>query len=648
LRRQLPGASDDELIGRVRSGDDAAFGELYRRYRKAAEATARWSLRSRSDVDDVVADAFAGVLSAIRNGNGPRDNFRTYLLAAVRNGCRQRWQQADRTPSAGIEPGSTVEHPERYVEADTVARAFARLTPRWQQTLWLAEVEQRTPGEIAERLRLAPNAAAALTHRAREAFATAYLAEHVDTASGAACERFAPRLAGYVRGQLTDAQREQVDAHLADCDRCQRAVDELSDLNASLRTLGPVAGAAGLTAPVTIGTSLGMASSGLFGSGLLLKGAAAILVVAPLLVVELGGGRGGQGSVEERDPVAVVAGPAAWDGGDRSSDDAPTPDVVPVSDDAREEALARTTSTVLPESATEREPDAVATPVAPREPESPPSRVPALDQVVGSVVGTVVGGVVHSVVDGVEESPLTGPAVDAVLDVVAPVVEPVINLVERATPVNVQVAVGGTTPSGAASLVDADIDSGLADLGVAVAGEGIAADVATSPISTPLITIPSAAVDVGVTGDGVAVDVSMPAVSTPLVTLPAVDAGVGVSGDAVDVDVSLPPISTPLVALPGVDLDVSLSTATVPVTVGAVSVPEVTLPAVTVPAATVPAVAVPEVTLPAVAVPEVTVPEVTVPEVTVPEVTVPEVTVPEATLLDVTVPEITLPEILPP
>ena len=142
-------------------------------------------LRSRSEVDDVVADAFAGVLEAIRNGNGPRDNFRSYLLAAVRNGCRSRWQRIStrrRAVRAEADDSPVFEDPERYVEADTVARAFASLSPRWQQTLWLTEVEQRSPAEVAAHLHLAPNATAALTHRAREAFATAYLAEHIDSA----------------------------------------------------------------------------------------------------------------------------------------------------------------------------------------------------------------------------------------------------------------------------------------------------------------------------------------------------------------------------------------------------------------------------------------------------------------------------------
>ena len=305
---------DDRLIERVRSGDSHAFGELYRRHRPAAESTARWLLRSRAEADDVVADAFAGVLSAIRNGNGPRDNFRSYLLAAVRNGCRtrrRRFVTAD-VPRADAGTAPMFEDPERYVEADTVARAFASLNPRWQQTLWLTEVEQRSPAEVAAVMNLAPNATAALTLRAREAFATAYLAEHVNASSDEACERYGRRLAAYVRDQLTEIQSDEVERHLLDCPRCQQAVDELRDVNASLRKLVPPVGSA-LAAQWTLGTTLVGTVSNLFSSGLLLKGAAALLVATPLLINILGGfGRGGTPvDAEVRTVVAAPEEPEA-------------------------------------------------------------------------------------------------------------------------------------------------------------------------------------------------------------------------------------------------------------------------------------------------------------------------------------------------
>ena len=317
LRHDLPGETDEQLTDRARTGDKSAFGELYRRHRKAAESTAWCLLRSKTDADDVVSEAFTGVLSALRNGRGPQDNFRSYLLACVRNGCRVK-----RMPPMPIDDDQlerwtpALEDPERYIEADTVARAFSSLTPRWQHTLWLTEVEQHSPSEVGARLQLSPNATAALAHRARQAFAAAYLAEHVGAVTDKECVRAAPHLAGYVRDQLTEPQLVALERHLVNCSHCSAAVAELRDVNASLRSLLPaapeaLAGAALVAETTLVATSLGGASSGLPGAGVLLKGLAAVLLVAPILSTDIPHGNGRAGHAEEN---IVAVGEAAGGG----------------------------------------------------------------------------------------------------------------------------------------------------------------------------------------------------------------------------------------------------------------------------------------------------------------------------------------------
>jgi RNA polymerase sigma factor (sigma-70 family) len=303
-RREATTESDEQLTDRVRSGDQVAFGELYRRHRRAAETTARCLLRSRSDADDVVSDAFAGVLSAIRNGRGPRDNFRRYLMACVRNGCRTRQRTIPIAPEdSRFEPSrpgagpQMLEDPERYIEADTVARAFSSLTPRWQQMLWSTAVEQKSAQEVGLQMHLSPNAVAALNHRAREAFATAYLAEHSAAAVSAECVDFARHLAGYVRGQLPPARFSSVERHVAGCLACTKAVDDLRDVNASLRSLGPgpVAAVAMVAAPIARSGSRASVFN-LPYAGTVLKGVAGLLLLAPLLVTGVELFKGGDSS----------------------------------------------------------------------------------------------------------------------------------------------------------------------------------------------------------------------------------------------------------------------------------------------------------------------------------------------------------------
>jgi len=323
FRHDLPDETDEQLTDRARNGDHSAFAELYRRHRKAAESTAWCLLRSKSDADDVVSEAFTGVLSALRNGRGPRDNFRSYLLACVRNGCRVRRVPPVPVNADQLECWSpSMEDPERYIEADTVARAFSSLTPRWQRTLWLTEVEQRPASEVSASLQLSPNATAALTRRARQAFATAYLSEHVAAVSSKECGRAAPQLAGYVREQLTGPQLATLERHLVNCSHCSAAVAELRDVNASLRSLLPaapeaLAGAALVAETTLVATSMGGVTVGLPGAGVLLKGLAAVLLVAPVLSTDMphDDSRSAQSTaniVEVREPAAAsVVGNAA-------------------------------------------------------------------------------------------------------------------------------------------------------------------------------------------------------------------------------------------------------------------------------------------------------------------------------------------------
>lgn len=258
---------DDELADLVRGGDTAAFDELYRRHSPAARRTARWMTHSDHTADDVVADVFASMLSALRNGRGPHGNFTAYLRASVRNRCIAHRKAAIRaTPTDDEEfdgraaAGSTSES---SATSQLVATAFAALTPRWQRALWMSEVEGRPAKDIAAELSLPVAAVPALAYRARRAFAEAYLQQHAERASDATCKALADKLPRYVRGSASRRDVLKVDVHLESCPQCTRTVAEMSDLNMSLRTLPapPVAalaaGAGGIAAWLATAAAIG-------------------------------------------------------------------------------------------------------------------------------------------------------------------------------------------------------------------------------------------------------------------------------------------------------------------------------------------------------------------------------------------------------
>ncbi|MPZ27340.1 MAG: sigma-70 family RNA polymerase sigma factor [Micromonosporaceae bacterium] len=247
-----PVPADAELLAAVRGGDTGAYGVLYDRHREAARRLARVLVRDPSDAEDLVAEAVAKVLAALRAGRGPEVAFRAYLLTAVRNACYDRarrdrrielTEDLSRYESAeGARGGGEAGDPAvARLERSYAARAFAKLPERWRTVLWHTEVEGEKPAAIAVMLGLSPNAVAALAYRARERLRQIYLQEHLSSTANPACHWTADRLGAHVRGGLARREQSKVDSHLAGCADCRVLWTELAEVNSGLRgVLGPL------------------------------------------------------------------------------------------------------------------------------------------------------------------------------------------------------------------------------------------------------------------------------------------------------------------------------------------------------------------------------------------------------------------------
>ncbi|NEA19331.1 sigma-70 family RNA polymerase sigma factor [Streptomyces halstedii] len=230
--------SDTRLISATREGDNTAYETLYARHRAAAVRCARQFASREADVDDLVAEAFANVLSAIRKGSGPTDFFRGYLLRTVRHCAFRVTRQQRRTTLTDTWDGHDSAEPARdpAVEAfdnQAVGNAFRSLPERWQAVLWHTEVEGEAPASIAPLLGLRPNSVSALAYRAREGLRTAYVQAHITTADRP-CREYAAKLGAYARGKLGRTQSTQVGEHLDTCADCGGLYLELADLSSTL------------------------------------------------------------------------------------------------------------------------------------------------------------------------------------------------------------------------------------------------------------------------------------------------------------------------------------------------------------------------------------------------------------------------------
>lgn len=170
------GWTDRELLQIVRAGDHPAFGELYRRYAHDAHRFAR-SLVRPEDVDDVVSEAFAKVLHALKAGNGPDDHPVRYLMVTVRTTAVSfHAQRARRTElHRRYAPSVRNQEVDPGLRDHLLLQAFASLSPRRRKVIWWSEIEGLSALEIGERLGVTAGAAAALAYRARQALRTAYL-----------------------------------------------------------------------------------------------------------------------------------------------------------------------------------------------------------------------------------------------------------------------------------------------------------------------------------------------------------------------------------------------------------------------------------------------------------------------------------------
>ncbi len=244
-----------------------SYEDLYVEHAPAARRVAL-SMVPRDVADDIVAEAFTRVLSAIRAGGGPGLAFRAYLLTAVRNTANDWLRASRRTTAVGdvehdldeqklpeenlglarLSRGPEAEA-EARAEARLVAQAFAKLPTRWRAVLWQLEVEAKAPAAIAPMFGLSANGVSALAVRAREGLRQAYLAEHVGANIPAACKAYAEALSADTRGRLSRRRQAAVHDHLAQCDSCHSLAGELTELNSRLGAiLTPVALAAALGA----------------------------------------------------------------------------------------------------------------------------------------------------------------------------------------------------------------------------------------------------------------------------------------------------------------------------------------------------------------------------------------------------------------
>jgi len=170
----LTTCSDDDLVARFRSGDDAPFDELHRRYRCPLIAFARRMLSGTGhDAEDVVQDAFIRAYRGLRVTDRPMA-LRPWLYMIVRNRALDELRSPQRAGAYddefALNAVPTADAAQCVQERDDMRRLvaeIARLPERQRMALVMREFDGCSHVETARRLQTTVPATKSLIIRAR-------------------------------------------------------------------------------------------------------------------------------------------------------------------------------------------------------------------------------------------------------------------------------------------------------------------------------------------------------------------------------------------------------------------------------------------------------------------------------------------------
>jgi RNA polymerase sigma-70 factor (ECF subfamily) len=221
------GTSLDEpaLVERVRAGDAAAFGLLYREYLGLVTFVVREHLQERQAVDDVVQEVFTRALERIGALREP-DRFRHWLTRIARSVAIDHRRRAERIRTrtdAGTDPADedvvvdARPTPDEVAELQELAQlvrgCIRSLRPRDATIVSMVAYLGFTPTEVGMAFGMTPTAAKVALHRSRSRLRTAILAEVLARRRVGGCPDL--DISALIAGDVAALR------HLSDCERCR-------------------------------------------------------------------------------------------------------------------------------------------------------------------------------------------------------------------------------------------------------------------------------------------------------------------------------------------------------------------------------------------------------------------------------------------
>lgn len=177
--------TDLELVRRVKAGDEEAFEQMVRRYHSRIYSLSYGVLRSPEDAEESTQDSFWTLYRKI----GTFDESKKFFSWFYRVALNQAYSRARRRPAPTVPIDDTLprfderghfvasDFPDwsAKIEDEVSARELAakagefiaQLPPAYRDVIWMADVEEMPPADIAETLDISMPAFKSRLHRAR-------------------------------------------------------------------------------------------------------------------------------------------------------------------------------------------------------------------------------------------------------------------------------------------------------------------------------------------------------------------------------------------------------------------------------------------------------------------------------------------------
>src|SRR5262245_7344598 len=228
---------DAELVERVRAGEDCAFEELYRRYRKRITRYVRGMVGDDARAEDVTQEVFISALRRLRATDSEMA-FKPWIYEIASNASIDVYRRTIRAQELSIDAddelhpadrgrlvGSTAPDSEAIVKErlDHLRGAFDELSDVHARLLVMRELEGMSYREIADRMQVSRSSVESSLFRARRRLER----EYEELSEGRRCRAMGTLIARLAEGLRSAADETRLSRNIRRCGACRRRAREL-------------------------------------------------------------------------------------------------------------------------------------------------------------------------------------------------------------------------------------------------------------------------------------------------------------------------------------------------------------------------------------------------------------------------------------